>query len=119
MKISFHGADRGVTGSCHLVECAGKKILVDCGFFQGGRESEAANAGDFGFDRAGVDFHERFGRDPRCDAPLDLAPGARATFVNAAHILGSASVLMALCEGEPLLSNFSQGVLVTPSLAPP
>jgi metallo-beta-lactamase family protein len=29
MKISFHGADQGVTGSCHLVECAGKRILVD------------------------------------------------------------------------------------------
>ena len=24
MKLSFHGADRSVTGSCHRVECAGK-----------------------------------------------------------------------------------------------
>ena len=24
MKLSFHGADRDVTGSCHLVECAGR-----------------------------------------------------------------------------------------------
>lgn len=31
MKLSFHGADRGVTGSCHLVDCAGKRILIDCG----------------------------------------------------------------------------------------
>ena len=31
MKISFHGADRGVTGSCHLVECAGRLVLVDEG----------------------------------------------------------------------------------------
>ena len=31
MKLSFHGADRSVTGSCHLVECAGKRILIDCG----------------------------------------------------------------------------------------
>jgi len=37
MQISFHGADRGVTGSCHLVECAGRRILVDCGLYQGGR----------------------------------------------------------------------------------
>ena len=56
MKLSFHGADRAVTGSCHLVECAGKTILVDCGFFQGSRESEKANAGNFGFDPAKVDF---------------------------------------------------------------
>ena len=43
MKISFHGADRGVTGSCHLFECAGKKILVDCGLYQGSRESDEEN----------------------------------------------------------------------------
>ena len=35
VKLSFHGADRDVTGSCHLVECAGKRVLVDCGVFQG------------------------------------------------------------------------------------
>ena len=29
MKIAFHGADRGVTGSCHLIECAGTRILID------------------------------------------------------------------------------------------
>ena len=180
MKISFHGADRGVTGSCHLVECAGKKILVDCGAFQGGGESGTANAANFGFDPAAVDFlllthahldhcgripllvkrgfkgeivataatrelarvvlldsahlqdeaarnhahggepsahasdearplyglddalaaFERFGRDARYEAPIDLAPGVRVTFVNAGHILGSASILMELVEGE-------------------
>jgi predicted metal-dependent RNase len=31
LKLSFHGADRSVTGSCHLIECAGKRILIDCG----------------------------------------------------------------------------------------
>ena len=56
MKLSFHGADRGVTGSCHMVECAGKRILIDCGLFQGGRELEEENAHPFGFDPAGIDY---------------------------------------------------------------
>jgi len=56
MKLSFHGADRGVTGSCHLLEAAGKKILVDCGMYQGGRDAVEENAGDFGFAPGGIDF---------------------------------------------------------------
>ncbi|VAW54111.1 Metallo-beta-lactamase family protein, RNA-specific [hydrothermal vent metagenome] len=56
MKISFHGADQGVTGSCHLVECAGKRILIDCGMYQGGRELIAENSESFGFDPASIDF---------------------------------------------------------------
>jgi metallo-beta-lactamase family protein len=56
MKLSFHGADRGVTGSCHLLEAAGKKILVDCGLFQGGRRIDEENAADFGFDAGKIDF---------------------------------------------------------------
>ncbi len=56
MKLSFHGAARGVTGSCHLLQCGGKRILVDCGFYQGGRELEEDNADDFGFDAASIDY---------------------------------------------------------------
>jgi len=56
MKLSFHGAARGVTGSCHLVECGGKRILIDCGLYQGGRELEEENAAPFGFDAAAIDF---------------------------------------------------------------
>ncbi|MGE5116005.1 MAG: MBL fold metallo-hydrolase, partial [Betaproteobacteria bacterium] len=55
MKLSFHGADRSVTGSCHLVECAGLRVLVDCGLYQGGREIDEENAEPFGFDPAGID----------------------------------------------------------------
>ena len=55
MKISFHGADRDVTGSCHLVEAGGKRILVDCGFFQGSRDLDDENAAPFGFDAASID----------------------------------------------------------------
>jgi len=56
MKIAFHGADRCVTGSCHLLECAGKRILVDCGMYQGGRELSKENVEPFGFDPAAIDY---------------------------------------------------------------
>jgi metallo-beta-lactamase family protein len=56
LKLSFHGADRSVTGSCHLVECAGKRILIDCGLHQGSRELDEENAAPFGFDAAAIDY---------------------------------------------------------------
>ncbi|MFH1104773.1 MAG: MBL fold metallo-hydrolase [Actinomycetota bacterium] len=56
MEISFHGAARGVTGSCHLVQAAGHPILLDCGMYQGGRRLDEENADDFGFDPSDVEF---------------------------------------------------------------
>ncbi len=173
MKLSFHGAAEGVTGSCHMVECAGKRILIDCGLYQGGREMDEENAEPFGFDPAAIDMvllthahldhcgrlpllvqrgfrgeiittaasrelarlvlldaahlqeeearyrarkkarhgnHgngeplytildamnslEYFGRTARYNEPIELAPGLRATFLDAGHILGSASVYL-------------------------
>jgi metallo-beta-lactamase family protein len=38
MKIQFFGAVREVTGSRHLLEINGKRILLDCGLFQGHRD---------------------------------------------------------------------------------
>lgn len=38
MRIKFCGAAGTVTGSQHLLEINGKKILLDCGMFQGKRE---------------------------------------------------------------------------------
>ncbi len=179
MKISFHGADRTVTGSCHLIEAAGKRILVDCGMFQGSRELSEDNGEPFGFEAKAIDVvllthahldhcgrlpllakrgftgeiiatgatrelarlvmldsarlqeedaernkrrHARhhggdgdgegplytvldamsvlefFGRTASYDAPIDVAPGIRATFFDAGHILGSASILLELEE---------------------
>jgi metallo-beta-lactamase family protein len=35
VKITFLGAADGVTGSRHLVEAGDRRILLDCGMFQG------------------------------------------------------------------------------------
>ncbi len=184
MKISFHGADQGVTGSCHLIECGGKRILIDCGMYQGRRELVAENAEPFGFDPASIDFlllthahldhcgripllakrgfkgeiittaatvelarlvmldsaglqeeearyklrkarrsanHnsqvladieplyttidalnslDYFGRKVSYDNTLEIAAGIKVRFINAGHILGSASIVLELQEGE-------------------
>ncbi|MDA1094782.1 MAG: MBL fold metallo-hydrolase [Acidobacteria bacterium] len=55
MQITFHGAAREVTGSCHLVECGGTRILLDCGLIQGGRERHERNREPFPFDPATID----------------------------------------------------------------
>ena len=56
MRITFNGAAGGeVTGSSHLLEAAGKRLLLDCGMVQGGREAEARNLGPFAFDPADID----------------------------------------------------------------
>lgn len=60
MKLSFHGAVRGVTGSCFLLtvtdlEGAEHRLLFDCGLYQGERMCGSKNFDDFGFDPASVD----------------------------------------------------------------
>jgi metallo-beta-lactamase family protein len=52
MKLSFYGAAREVTGSCHGVESGGKRLLVDCGMYQG---SENGYGQDFPFDPKSID----------------------------------------------------------------
>jgi metallo-beta-lactamase family protein len=56
MKIAFHGAARTVTGSKHLITLKnGRKILLDCGMFQGmGKDTDVLNR-DFGFEPSEVD----------------------------------------------------------------
>jgi len=54
MQITFHGAAREVTGSCHLVECDGTRTLLDCGLVQGGRERHERNRAPFPCDPATI-----------------------------------------------------------------
>lgn len=51
---SFGGA-MTVTGSCHLLEAGGKRLLIDCGAFQGSRALFDLNRREPGFDAAGLD----------------------------------------------------------------
>ena len=192
MKISFHGADHQVTGSCHLLECNGKRILIDCGMFQGGRELAEENAEAFGFEAADIDYlllthahldhcgriplltkrgfkgeiittsasrelahlvlldsahlqeeeaayqsrkaarrhnhHNKeikplysvldalnsmdfFGRVASYNTVLDIAPGIRAIFMDAGHILGSASIFLKLEENGKKRSVLFSGDL--------
>jgi metallo-beta-lactamase family protein len=57
MTISFHGASRTVTGSKHIITLKdGRKILLDCGMFQGmGPETYDLN-NDFGFHPQEISF---------------------------------------------------------------
>lgn len=56
MKLSFHGAARCVTGSKHILTVNGKKLLLDCGLFQGmGKDTDAMNR-HWGFDPAEIDY---------------------------------------------------------------
>ena len=55
MKIHFHGAARTVTGSMHLLEVNGSKILLECGLFQGKRSKTYEVNRNFPFDPKQLD----------------------------------------------------------------
>jgi metallo-beta-lactamase family protein len=55
MRITFHGAARNVTGSMFLLEAGGKKLLVDCGLYQGKREESEARNRQMPLDPASID----------------------------------------------------------------
>lgn len=55
MNLQFFGAAGEVTGSCHILEIRGHRVLLDCGLIQGGRKDEARNHDPFPFDAAKVD----------------------------------------------------------------
>jgi metallo-beta-lactamase family protein len=55
MKLTFIGAAEGVTGSSHLLEINGKKILLDCGLYQGKRQESGERNRKFLFEPTQID----------------------------------------------------------------
>ena len=56
MKVTFHGAVRTVTGSQHLLDVNGYKILLDCGLYQGSRKKTYERNQNLPFDASEIDF---------------------------------------------------------------
>lgn len=54
-SITFWGAAGQVTGSCHLLEWNGHRVLLDCGMFQGKRDESAALNAKLSFDPRQLD----------------------------------------------------------------
>src|SRR5258708_36195080 len=55
-KLTFLGAAGCVTGSKYLVEAAGKRLLVDCGLFQGTNERKDRNLKPLPIDPKTIDY---------------------------------------------------------------
>ncbi|MDF1853195.1 MAG: MBL fold metallo-hydrolase [Verrucomicrobiales bacterium] len=55
MKITFCGAAGTTTGSQHLIEANGSRILLDCGLYQGRRDDTYDRNRNFQFDPATID----------------------------------------------------------------
>lgn len=55
MRINFHGAAHTVTGSQHLLEINGHKLLLDCGLYQGKRADSYERNLNFHYDPRDVD----------------------------------------------------------------
>ena len=173
MEITFAGAAREVTGSCHLLHVNGHTVVLDCGMFQGRRRESAEKNKTLPVAIADIDavvlshaHIDHSGRLPFLVAqgysktiwstsatrdlcavmladsahiqekdaeflakrekefieplygirhavrtmelmvgmpynkPFDVVPGVRATYVDAGHILGSASVILDCTEGD-------------------
>ena len=56
MKITFCGASKTVTGSNYLIEAEDKKLLLDCGMFQGSAREEQMNFESFIYNPKDIDY---------------------------------------------------------------
>ena len=79
MNIRFMGAVKGVTGSCHIIEYGDKRLMLDCGLFQG--RDEDLNIAKLDFDPSEVDYlllsHSHIDHSGRI--PLLVKQGFRGT----------------------------------------
>src|SRR3546814_15584430 len=55
VSLTFHGAGRTVTGSCMEVAYGERRLLIDCGLFQGSRSLEGLNHRAFAFRPSEID----------------------------------------------------------------
>jgi len=55
MRVNFHGAAHTVTGSQHLLEINGHRLLLDCGLYQGRRSETYIRNLNFAYDPSKVD----------------------------------------------------------------
>ncbi len=55
MKITFHGAAQTVTGSQHLIEVNGSRLLLECGMYQGRRADTYERNCNFGYEPRELD----------------------------------------------------------------
>ncbi len=55
MRITFYGAARTVTGSMHLIEVNGSRLLLECGLFQGPRKETYERNRNMPFDARKID----------------------------------------------------------------
>ncbi|MCC7511831.1 MAG: MBL fold metallo-hydrolase, partial [Anaerolineae bacterium] len=55
MRINFHGAAHTVTGSQHLIEINGSRLLLECGLYQGRRAEAFERNRNFKYDPRSVD----------------------------------------------------------------
>ena len=55
VRLTFHGAAGCVTGSCRLLEIGSRRLLIDCGMFQGPKTLKALNYDAFPFEPADID----------------------------------------------------------------
>src|SRR5262245_32520172 len=54
-RLTIHGAARTVTGSCFLIEHEGRRLLVDCGLFQGSKSLRELNYSSLPFVAGAID----------------------------------------------------------------
>jgi metallo-beta-lactamase family protein len=55
-RVTFLGAAQTVTGSLHIVEANGRRLLLDCGLFQGNRAEARQRNSHFPFDPRSIDL---------------------------------------------------------------